>query len=68
MSKRPAPVERIELGTLDLTLSHKRKMTELATRREDLALQRRQTELDADRTANAIGRLNERCPGKRGDA
>lgn len=50
--KRPATAESVELGKLDLTLTHERKMAELEIRKEELALQRRQTELDAEKTEN----------------
>ena len=51
--KRPAPAsQNVELGKLDLQLSHERKMAELKIRQDELAIQRRQVELDAERAAN----------------
>lgn len=52
VGKRHATTESFELGRLDLTSSHQRGMAELEIKQEELALQRRQTELDAERAGN----------------
>ena len=50
--RRTDTPESIELGKLDLELTHERKMTELKIRQDELALQRRQVELEAERIDN----------------
>ncbi|MCC5612381.1 hypothetical protein LC612_38135 [Nostoc sp. CHAB 5834] len=56
--KRPVTAETVELGKLDLTLTHERKMAELEIRKEEQALQRRQMELDSERVKNEQRLLN----------
>ena len=48
--KRPAPAisGNVELGKLDLELSHEREMTKLKIKQDELAVQRRQNELAAE--------------------
>ena len=54
VDKRPSPatVGNIELGKLDLELSHKREMTKMEMDRDALALQRRQIEIAAQQVEN----------------